>query len=244
MGCFFSPFLSILNLVKLVLILYLRSWAVLTCNVPHEVVFRASRSNNFYLTLLLTMLFLCVLPVSYAIVWLEPSLHCGPFSGNERMYSLFTNTVEKMMPEKTHKFLHYIVSPAAIIPLLLLLILVIYYLMSLTGALRVANQDLKTQLHKERTEERKKMVKLMEDKIMDQVNVSNKLNKWKKVLGNPKAPTTAAPAARPVIRAPNPSTEENDDQKKILLARAMKNVLRKKYSNEHDAIPKITTEMA
>lgn len=40
MGMFFSPGLAILNLIKLVLILYLRSWAVLTCNVPHEVVFR------------------------------------------------------------------------------------------------------------------------------------------------------------------------------------------------------------
>lgn len=200
---------------------------------------RASRSNNFYLTLLLTMLFLCVLPVSYAIVWLEPSLHCGPFSGNKRMYYLFTDTVKKIMPKKTHEFLDYIVSPAAIIPLLLLLILFIYYLMSLTGALRVANQDLKTQLHKERTEERKKMVKLMEDKIMDQVNVTNKLNKWKRVLEVPKAPTV-----RPVYRAPMPSAEETADRKKILLARAMKNVLRKKYSNDDDSVPKITTEMA
>lgn len=40
MGMFFSPGLAILNLLKLVIIMYLRSWAVLTCNVPHEVVFR------------------------------------------------------------------------------------------------------------------------------------------------------------------------------------------------------------
>lgn len=187
------------------------------------------------------MLFLCVLPVSYAIVWLEPSLHCGPFSGNQRMYYLLTDTLKRIMPSQTHYFLEYIVSPAAIIPLLLLLILVIYYLMSLTGALRVANQDLKTQLHKERTEERKKMVRLMEDKIMDQVNVTNKLNKWKRVLEVPKG---QAPTTRPVIRPPMPSAEETADRKKILLARAMKNVLRKKYSNDDDAVPKITTEMA
>ena len=187
------------------------------------------------------MLFLCVLPVSYAIVWLEPSLHCGPFSGNKRMYYLFTDTLKRIMPEKSHKFLDYIVSPAAIIPLLLLLILFIYYLISLTGALRVANQDLKTQLHKERTEERKKMIKLMEDKIMDQVNVTNKLNKWKKVLEVPKGPVANS---RPIIRAPTPSAEETADRKKILLARAMKNVLRKKYSNDDDSVPKITTEMA
>lgn len=186
------------------------------------------------------MLFLCVLPVSYAIVWLEPSLHCGPFSGNKRMYYLFTDTVQRIMPESSHGFLVYIVSPAAIIPLLLLLILFIYYLISLTGALRIANQDLKTQLHKERTEERRKMMKLMEDKIMDSVNVTNKLsNRWKKVLEVSKPNSMAPPSITSAL-----SAEETADRKKILLARAMKNILRKKYSNEDDSIPKITMEMA
>jgi transmembrane channel-like protein len=183
------------------------------------------------------MLFLCVLPVSYAIVWLEPSLHCGPFSGHTRMYHLFTDTLLRNMPTKSHKFFAYIVSPAAIIPLLLLLILFIYYLTSLTGALRMANQDLKTQLHKERTEERKKMMKLMEDKIMDSVNVTNKLsNRWKKVLEVSKPSMASITSAM--------ANEECSDRKKILLAKAMKNILRKKYSNEEDPIPKITTEMA
>lgn len=43
MGMFFSPGLAVLNLLKLGILMYLRSWAVLTCNVPHEIVFRASR---------------------------------------------------------------------------------------------------------------------------------------------------------------------------------------------------------
>jgi hypothetical protein len=99
---FFSPGLPAINTVKLCLLMYVRSWAVLTCNIPHETVFKvylicfllnnlleliiigiillkASRSNNFYFGLLLIMLFLCTLPVAYAVVWLEPSWHCGPF---------------------------------------------------------------------------------------------------------------------------------------------------------------------
>lgn len=47
MGLFFSPGLAILNLFKLGILMYLRSWAVLTCNVPHEVVFRCA--HNFHL---------------------------------------------------------------------------------------------------------------------------------------------------------------------------------------------------
>nr|CAD7440300.1 unnamed protein product [Timema bartmani] len=143
MGMFFSPGLPLINTIKLVIMMYLRSWAVLTCNVPHEVVFRASRSNNFYLALLLTMLFLCVLPVGYAIVWVEPSWHCGPFSDHNRIYHLFTGSLQKALPKSLHFPLDYIASPSIVIPLLVLLVLIIYYLASLTGALREANNDLK-----------------------------------------------------------------------------------------------------
>ncbi|CAH1389370.1 unnamed protein product, partial [Nezara viridula] len=144
MGMFFSPGLPLINLIKLVVMMYMRSWAVLTCNIPHEVVFRASRSNNFYFALLLIMLFLCVLPVGYALVWIEPSWHCGPFSNYNKIYHLFTSSLKQLIPGETfHRVLDYIASPAIVIPLLMLLILIIYYLLSLTNALRETNDDLK-----------------------------------------------------------------------------------------------------
>ena len=143
MGMFFSPALPLLNVAKLGIIVYFRSWIVLTCNVPHEVVFRASRSNNFYFALLLMMLFLCVLPVSYAIVWVDPSWHCGPFSNYKRIYHLITHAIRELVPTKLHLVLEYIASPGIVIPLLVLLVLIIYYLVSLTAALREANNDLK-----------------------------------------------------------------------------------------------------
>lgn len=143
MGMFFSPGLVVLNVIKLIFLMYLRSWAVLTCNVPHEIIFRASRSNNFYFALLLTMLFLCVLPVGYAIVWVQPSWHCGPFSNYLYIYHILTRTIKKLVPRKLHKSLDYLVSPAIVIPLLVLLVLIIYYMISLTNSLREANGDLK-----------------------------------------------------------------------------------------------------
>lgn len=174
MGMFFSPGLPTLNLVKLVILLYIRSWAVMTCNVPHETVFRASRSNNFYFALLLFMLFLCTLPVAYAVVWLEPSWHCGPFSDYERIYHILTQAILGALPVSMHPFLDYIASPGIVIPLLLLLVLIIYYLLSLTNALREANNDLKIQLRRERTEERRKMFKLAGGKKKDETPMA----KW------------------------------------------------------------------
>lgn len=146
MGMFFSPGLVVLNVIKLYIMMYFRAWAVLTCNVPHEVIFRASRSNNFYYALLLMMLFLCVLPVGYAIVWIKPSWHCGPFSRYKKIFHIFTETIRDNVPKPFQRALDYIASPGIVIPLLVLLTLIIYYLISLTGALREANEDLKVSI--------------------------------------------------------------------------------------------------
>lgn len=65
----------------------------------------------------------------------------------------------------------------------MLLILIIYYLVSLTGALREANQDLRVQLRRERTESRKKM--LREPKQDDNGiggTAGNVMDRWRKVL--------------------------------------------------------------
>ncbi|XP_077301771.1 transmembrane channel-like [Arctopsyche grandis] len=222
MGMFFSPGLVALNLIKLVILVYLRSWAVMTCNVPHEVVFRASRSNNFYLALLLTMLFLCVLPVGYAIVWLTPSKHCGPFSNCTRIYHLFTHTLLKILPNSCHRALDYIASPGIVIPLLVLLILIIYYLLSLTGALREANNDLKIQLRRERTEERRKMFQLADRRRRggsSHDSETTPFSKWKKIM--PILPV--AKTQDKTIDAP----PTNDNEKKDMLARIVKLALRK-----------------
>ncbi len=146
MGLFMAPLLPAINLVKLAILMYTRSWAVMTTNVPHETVFRASRSNNFYFILLLMMLFLCTLPVAYAIVWLKPSWHCGPFSEQAHMYNIITNKIFELLPEKLHGVMDYITSPGVVIPVFVLLVLIIYYLISLTGLLRESNEDLKMQV--------------------------------------------------------------------------------------------------
>lgn len=79
MGAFYAPGLVGLNVLRLLTSMYYQCWAVMCCNVPHERVFKASRSNNFYMGLLLLVLFLSLLPVVYTIMTLSPSFDCGPF---------------------------------------------------------------------------------------------------------------------------------------------------------------------
>ncbi|XP_044270134.1 transmembrane channel-like protein 2-A [Tribolium madens] len=187
MGMFFSPGLVVLNIFKLFVLMYFRTWIVLTCNVPHEIIFRASRSNNFYYALLLMMLFLCVLPVGYAIVQIPPSWNCGPFSNYQRIFHILTKTIKRNVPQIVEQVLDYIASPAIVIPILLLLVLIIYYLVSLTSALREANNDLKIQLRRERTEERRKMFQIADRRRKGKSGGSGEFSntpfaKWRKLV--------------------------------------------------------------
>nr|XP_061811229.1 transmembrane channel-like protein 3 [Nerophis lumbriciformis] len=160
MGAFFSPCLPAFNVLKLIGLMYLRSWAVLTCNVPHQQVFKASRSNNFYLAMLLFMLFLCMLPTIFAIVRYRPSQHCGPFSGQEKIYDIISETVASDFPQWFSKVMSYVTSPVVVLPALLLLFMLIYYLQAIARSLKFTNNQLMMQLQTERTDDKKKVFQM------------------------------------------------------------------------------------
>ena len=62
------------------------------------------------------------------------------------MYKVFSDKVMQLLPERLHGVLDYITSPGIVIPTLVLLILVIYNLISTSGLLKEANEDLKEQV--------------------------------------------------------------------------------------------------
>ncbi|XP_018620520.1 transmembrane channel-like protein 3 [Scleropages formosus] len=163
MGTFFSPCLPAFNMLKLIGLMYLRSWAVLTCDVPHQQVFRASRSNNFYLAMLLFMLFLCMLPTVFAIVRYRPSQHCGPFSGQEKIYDIIPETIAADFPLWLSAVLSYVTSPVVVLPALLLLFMLIYYLQSIARSLKFTNNQLRIQLQTKQQADRRECRRLQEN---------------------------------------------------------------------------------
>ncbi|XP_067378341.1 transmembrane channel-like protein 2-B [Channa argus] len=154
MGAFYAPGLVGVNILRLLTSMYYQSWAVMACNIPHERVFKASRSNNFYMGLLLLVLFLSLLPVVYSIMTLSPSFDCGPFSGQEKMYDVIMETIDQDLPPFLGNIFTYATNPGLIIPAVLLMVLAIYYLNSVSKGYQQANADLKKKMQMARDEEK------------------------------------------------------------------------------------------
>lgn len=89
MGAFYCPGLVGINILRLVTSMYFQCWAVMSSNVPHERVFKASRSNNFYMGILLVVLFLSLMPVVYTMMTMSPSFDCGPFRSHTYTYTQY-----------------------------------------------------------------------------------------------------------------------------------------------------------
>ncbi|KAI4880548.1 hypothetical protein NFI96_002152 [Prochilodus magdalenae] len=96
------------------------------------------RSNNFYLAMLLFMLFLCMLPTIFAIV-----------SGQEKIYDIISETIDNDFPLWFSKVMGYITSPVVVLPALLLLFMLIYYLQAIARSLKFTNNQLRIQLQTE-----------------------------------------------------------------------------------------------
>lgn len=121
-----------------------------------------------------------------------------------------------------------IASPSTVIPLLLLLILIIYYLISLTGALREANQDLKNQLRRERQEERRKMLQRVVNAKLDDNGGNNAIDRWRKVL------EASSPVTPSLVGQQSEPDEEKLKARREFLARIMKKALRKSSNTSED----------
>ncbi|NXD28476.1 TMC1 protein, partial [Spelaeornis formosus] len=152
MGSFYAPCLPAINVFRLHTSMYLQCWAVMCCNVPQERVFKASRSNNFYMAMLLFILFLSTLPAVYTIVSIPPSFDCGPFSGKTRMFEVISETLEHDFPSWFGKVFGYASNPGLILPFILLMVLSIYYLNATSKSYKEANLELKKKLQSVRIE--------------------------------------------------------------------------------------------
>uniref|UniRef100_A0A4W4FVG2 Transmembrane channel-like protein n=1 Tax=Electrophorus electricus TaxID=8005 RepID=A0A4W4FVG2_ELEEL len=79
MGTFYCPGLMSVNILRLVISMYFQCWTLKSSNIPNRNIFKASRTSNIYMGILLFVLFVCLIPVIVIIMTMLPSFDCGPF---------------------------------------------------------------------------------------------------------------------------------------------------------------------
>ncbi|XP_041816501.1 transmembrane channel-like protein 2-A [Chelmon rostratus] len=198
MGAFYAPGLVGINVLRLLSSMYYQCWAVMATNVPHERVFKASKSNNFYMGLLLLILFLSLLPVVYTIMTLPPSFDCGPFSGKVKMFDVIMETIDLDLPAFMGTLFSYAANPGLIIPAVLLMVLAIYYLNSVSKAYQNSNMELKKKMQMARDEEKNRR---------NNTDSTNQVMKDLEDLLPNRSLMPPAPPSEPAEKTPEPETK-------------------------------------
>eukprot|EP00105_Crassostrea_gigas_P005920 XP_011419672.1 PREDICTED: transmembrane channel-like protein 7 isoform X1 [Crassostrea gigas] len=133
LGFFYAPLIPALATISMFVLFYLKYLSAMYNTNPPEIPYKASKSNNFFMIVLMIAFFLCCLPVGYTMVKLTPSYGCGPF----RIYSYMTVCVDATIsnfPSWLQTIIGIFTSGSFIIILLVLLSLIIYYTSSKSGA--------------------------------------------------------------------------------------------------------------
>ncbi|XP_063445528.1 transmembrane channel-like protein 7 isoform X2 [Mytilus trossulus] len=129
-GTFYSPLLSVMMIVKLFILFYVKVVSVLHNCRPSSKAWRASRTHTIFLGFLFFFFLLTTVAVAVSIITITPSRHCGPFREQDKAYDVVTNLVNSWKDD--YKVLHEIVkvisSPGVIAGVLVILCVGTYYM--------------------------------------------------------------------------------------------------------------------
>ncbi|XP_070184385.1 transmembrane channel-like protein 3 [Littorina saxatilis] len=156
LGLFFSPLLAAMGVVKLVIVFYFRYVTARMCKVPPRTFFRASRSGNFFMFILLINFFVCFFTMAYAVIELKPSTDCGPFKAEDHVFEILTSRVGDL-PTWIRDVIVYVSTPAIVIPVILFLLLGVLYFKAKSASYTRVIDKLREQLRFERRVEKREV---------------------------------------------------------------------------------------
>ncbi|KAK7483769.1 hypothetical protein BaRGS_00024985 [Batillaria attramentaria] len=157
----FAPLTPSFSVVKSILTFYLKMLSALKACPPAEKPARASRTNHFFMIILLIAFFLCSVPVGFVFYNMSPSQGCGPFRTYSKMYYALTTTVDSW-PSTAESIYELITSPAITGTVIIFLILMIYYCSTLANAHKDMSDLFREQLVMEGRDKQFLLVKLRE----------------------------------------------------------------------------------
>ncbi|CAN8007697.1 unnamed protein product [Ixodes pacificus] len=133
LGTFYCPLLPAISIIKYFIIFYVQKFTLMHNSQPSQTPYRASRSNTFFVVVLLMALFLAVMPFAYALVEIPPSLACGPFQRFGATWDVVRFTV-RSWGWPLVDIVNFFTSVAFAVPAVVILAITVYYYWSVSAA--------------------------------------------------------------------------------------------------------------
>ncbi|KAK2572049.1 Transmembrane channel-like protein 5 [Acropora cervicornis] len=128
-GTFYSPLLPLIQLIKLLVLFYVKKTSVIMNCRPSMRPFRASKMNLVFLSLLALSFTLAMLTIGYTIMSEDvtsPSNLCGPFKGHASMYEIVSDLIQGF-PKWLTDIIQYASSASVVTLVFCILGLIVYY---------------------------------------------------------------------------------------------------------------------
>ncbi|ESO89008.1 hypothetical protein LOTGIDRAFT_228950 [Lottia gigantea] len=149
LGMFFCPLIPLITMLKCFIIFYVKKLSLIKNCVPTKRPYKASRSNSFFMTVLLISFILSAVPLGYMLGNIPPSQSCGPF----RVYSapdyvMFNSITDEIgtWPNAANQVFSFMGTVGFFVPAMILLCLVMYYYWAAAQGYKKKQELLKEQL--------------------------------------------------------------------------------------------------
>uniref|UniRef100_T1J890 TMC domain-containing protein n=1 Tax=Strigamia maritima TaxID=126957 RepID=T1J890_STRMM len=128
LGAFFCPFLPIASFVKCIIFFYVKKFHLTVNCIPSRKPYRASKSNSFFMSvLLLSFGVLVLIPLTYSIAAIPPSRGCSPFRTKyESMWQVISDPISEWQAPY-FDIIRFMTTAAFSVLIIITLLLFIYY---------------------------------------------------------------------------------------------------------------------
>lgn len=130
LGMYFAPMMSLIMIIKLFIIFYVKRISVIQNCKPSLRPWRASRAHTIFMAFLSCFFLLAAAAVACFVVFIKPSEACGPFRNHTTSYEVVTLLVNGWQTDYKvlHDFIQVISSSGFIAATLVVLIVLTYYM--------------------------------------------------------------------------------------------------------------------
>lgn len=147
-GTWYSPFLPLMAIIKLIITFYaMKATVIYNCSAQ-EKAYRAGRSNYFFMILLLGTFLLCLAAVAYGVTQIRPSELYGPFRGLDEVYDIIPWTIS-ILPGGFRQTFQILSSPVFLVVLGVVICLGLYFFYAIAKVYRRMINGLKEELSME-----------------------------------------------------------------------------------------------